>query len=99
MKTLELSKRNLLTLLHKLQVPGSLATLDKPTPDGRVLVTAVADEVAYANRQPGPMSRDTEEFIEDVEEFLKVRQVRNEYQNKRAKKAGIFGILYGGGKV
>lgn len=55
-----LSKRNLLALLHKLDVPTSARTLIS---DG-FAVQCESDEEHYANREvPGKMSTDTEEFI------------------------------------
>ncbi len=96
MRTLELSQRNLLTLLHKLEVPGSAATLNKPTPDGYVLIHAVPDEVAYRDREPGPMSPDTEQFIKEMKAFLVLRQAERNYKDIKDAKATKFAILYGG---
>jgi hypothetical protein len=62
-----LSKRNLLTLLAKLEIPGSNCTIIKP---GGIVVTAVPDEVAYADREPGPITEDTERIIDRWERFL-----------------------------
>jgi len=74
---LTLSKRNLLTLLHKLEMPGSQRTIIKPTPEGRAIVSVISDEEAYRNRAPGEMHPDTETFIRDVETALAVvRQAR-----------------------
>ncbi|MEN6367613.1 MAG: hypothetical protein ABFC88_12420 [Thermoguttaceae bacterium] len=67
---IELSERNLLSLLHKLRMPGSEATIIKPTPAGRVVITAVSDEVAYKDRRPGPMHPDTEAFVAKMKEVL-----------------------------
>jgi hypothetical protein len=75
--SIALSKRNLLTLLHKLEFPGSKRTIIKPTSTGDVVVSVVTDEEAYRNRAPGPMHPDTEDFIHDMEEALVVvRRVR-----------------------
>lgn len=71
-----LSRRNLLSLLHKLGMPGSERTIIKPTPNGRVIVSAVSDEEAYRNRPAGPMHSDTEEFIVEVETLLEARRKR-----------------------
>ncbi len=63
-----LSRRNLLTLLAKLDIPGSHCTLIKP--DGTVVV-AEPDEVHYANRpMPGPMSEETEARVAGIEGAL-----------------------------
>ena len=59
-----LSRRNLLTLLAKLDIPGSHCTLIKP--DGTVVV-AEPDEVHYANRpRPGQMSEETEARVAGI---------------------------------
>jgi hypothetical protein len=53
-----LSRRNLLTPLAKLDIPGDDCMLMKP--DGTVVI-AEPDEVHYANRPgPGPLSDETE---------------------------------------
>jgi len=65
-----LSRRNLLALLHKLEMPGSHRRIIKPTPAGNVLVSVITDEEAYRNRAPGPMHPDTEEFIVQMEKAL-----------------------------
>jgi hypothetical protein len=65
-----LSKRNLLSLLHKLEMPGSHCTIVKP--DGTIVVVE-SDEVHYADRpegSPGPMHPDTEAFVRDLNEAL-----------------------------
>ena len=66
-----LSRRNLLSLLHKLEMPGSFCTIVKP--DGTA-IKAERDEVHYANRigGPGTMHPDTEQFVADLEEALKI---------------------------
>jgi hypothetical protein len=65
-----LSRRNLLTLLAKLDIPGSHCTLIKP--DGTVVV-AEPDEVHYANRcHPGPMSDETEARVAGIEAAVEV---------------------------
>ena len=62
-----LSRRNLLTLLAKLDIPGSHRTIIKP---GGITVTAEQDEVVYAGRRPGRMEPQTEALIEAMEEAL-----------------------------
>jgi len=66
-----LSRRNLLSLLHKLEMPGSFCTIIKP--DGTA-IKVEPDEVHYANRVggPGTMHADTEQFVADLEEALKI---------------------------
>lgn len=51
--TVELTRRNLLALLDKLDDPCSNRTLVDP--DRRVAVRAVEDIEHYADRQPGPV--------------------------------------------
>jgi hypothetical protein len=74
MQTLELSKRNLLTLLHKLTLRDSKRSLVKPGPNGPTLVTAVSDAEAYKDRAPGQMHPETEEFIRRAEQALKIAE-------------------------
>ena len=63
---IELSRRNLLALLHKLEKPGSARLISIEGEDGFELwVAAAPDEVHYAGREPGRMSQDTEEFIRE----------------------------------
>lgn len=59
-----LSKRNLLALLHKVDIPGSLKTI--VSRDGFAVV-AEPDDTHYAGREepPGPMHPQTETFIEE----------------------------------
>ncbi len=102
MQIIELSQRNLLTLLHKLTVPGSAATLQKPTPDGYVMIHAVADEVAYKDRNAGPMSPDTEQFVAEMKAFLALREAEKNYKKAKSRENGqsaVFAAIYGGGKV
>ena len=63
-----LSRRNLLTLLAKLDIPGSHRTIIKP---GGITVTAESDEVVYAGRRPGRMDPQTEVLIDEMEEALR----------------------------
>lgn len=59
-----LSRRNLLTLLHKLDKPGSARELMLFSPIyGALSVKAEEDAEHYADRTPGPMTEDTEAFI------------------------------------
>ena len=71
-----LSRRNLLALLHKMEMPGSERTIIKPTPTGQVIVSAVTDEEAYRNRAPGPMHPATEAFIIELEAALSLYRLR-----------------------
>lgn len=73
---LTLSKRNLLALLHKLEMEGSARTLqttnwyymDKRV-DGHVMEVCVEpDDEHYRERTPGPMHISTERFIKTMEE-------------------------------
>lgn len=59
---IELTRRNLLTLLDKLDDPLSMRTLGKDGDDCYALVTAVEDSEHYSDRAPGivykPSSRE-----------------------------------------
>jgi len=71
-----LSRRNLLTLLAKLDIPGSHCTIIKP--DGTVVV-AESDEVHYANRpQPGMMSEETEARVSGIEAAVETMRTLRE---------------------
>lgn len=60
-----LSERNLLALLHKLQMEGSARTIYKQLPTGEMLaVRAEKDQDHYGSSPHGRMHPDTEEFIE-----------------------------------
>lgn len=73
-----LSRRNLLSLIHKLDMPGSARTLvgaddviDGDPAAARVLVVrAEDDDEHYEARiaEPGAMHPDTEEFVEDADD-------------------------------
>ena len=63
-----LSRRNLLALLAKLDMPGSHRTIVKP---GEIVVTAEPDEIVYAGRKPGRMDPQTEARINEMEEALR----------------------------
>jgi len=65
-----LSERNLLTLLHKLRVPGSSRTIIVPTDTARATIVAVTDEEKYKDRKPGAVTPDTEWFIRWAKEQL-----------------------------
>ena len=56
-----LSRRNLLSLLHKLDMPGSVCTLIAP--GGAFVVHAEEDDKHYMGRQVGKMHPETEDFI------------------------------------
>jgi hypothetical protein len=58
-----LSRRNLRALLHKLDVPDSARTLVRRTKAGLLVVKAVDDAEAYAEREPGRMAPETEKAI------------------------------------
>jgi hypothetical protein len=71
-----LSRRNLLTLLAKLDIPGSHCTIVKP--DGTVVV-AEPDEVHYANRpNPGIMSEETEARVAGIEAAVETMRTLRE---------------------
>jgi len=83
----KLSRRNLLSLLHKLEMPGSRRTIikqiDLNSPVGteadEIAVVAVTDEECYAGRDPGAMQPETEQFVTDLTEALElVRQRRQD---------------------
>lgn len=56
-----LSRRNLLSLLHKLDMPGSARML--VAPDEAFCVFVEDDDVHYNGRVPGKMHPETEAFI------------------------------------
>ena len=59
----ELTRRNLMSLLAKLDgnPPNSACTLIDP--DNRIAVQAVEDAAHYADRDPGPVHPDTAEAL------------------------------------
>lgn len=62
--TVTLSRRNVLALLHKTEMPGSKRTLIKEVGNGLLLVVKVEDDgEAYRGRVPGRMHDETERFI------------------------------------
>ena len=71
-----LSRRNLLALLHRLEMADS-ATIIKPSGD---IIVAETDEIHYRNRPKGPgrMHPDNEQFVADMEEALKIVRIRRE---------------------
>jgi hypothetical protein len=61
-----LSRRNLLSLLHKLEMRDSARTIVKYTDcefPWKVYITAAPDEEVYADRLPGEMHPETEAFV------------------------------------
>jgi hypothetical protein len=62
-----LSRRNLLSLLHKLDMPGSHRTLEKvERGKAAVLVVHAEDDAEhYGDRPAGPMHELTEAFVRD----------------------------------
>ena len=68
MSMVTLSRRNLLTLLAKLEIPGSSRTIIKP--DGTYVI-AEPDELHYQGRvPPGPMTPETEEIATVIDHAL-----------------------------
>ena len=64
----ELSERNLLTLLAKLNQPDSFCTLYKDCADGRLVVQSVPDKQHYGDRKPGPVHPLSEEAVRKYKE-------------------------------
>jgi len=92
-----LSRRNLLSLLAKLEIPGSTCVIIKPP---GVAIVAVPDEVYYKDRPggPGPMTPETEAFVQDFEDALKIVRARREQAAGRLKRtAGCKGCETCGG--
>lgn len=73
----ELSERNLLSLLVKLRDPASSRTLAFPLEKGPgfLWVKAVPDEEAYAGRDPGPVRSKDEDAIRRI---LDIWEAHNE---------------------
>lgn len=65
--TVTLSRRNLLALLHKLDMPESARTIYTFTRGGQLTVVAAEDDAEhYASREPGgEMHPKTEAFIRE----------------------------------
>jgi len=76
--TLTLSRRNLLSLLHKLTMPGSRRTIIKDTDGVNIAVKAVTDEEAYHDRLASEMHPETEEFVELMGRAIKLVQEQGE---------------------
>ena len=55
----ELTRRNLLALLAKLEVPGSACSLSKTDDNVSIIVTSVPDAEHYNDREPGAVHPDT----------------------------------------
>lgn len=68
---IKLSRRNLLSLLHKLEMKGSARTLIKPAGEADVVIVAEHDEVHY-DRKPGPMHPETEQFVAAYEAWRRL---------------------------
>lgn len=79
--TITLSRRNLLTLLHRLVMPYHEAVLYKP---GGNLVIAEDDVVHYKGRAPGPMRPQDEQFITLMGHALKLVKKQMEGQRNPA---------------
>jgi hypothetical protein len=74
----KLSRRNLLSLLHKLEMEDSAFTIIKYTDDGMVTLIAEPDEVHYGDRIPGTMHWETERFVMEMNKALEiVREARS----------------------
>jgi hypothetical protein len=82
----KLSRRNLLSLLHKLEMPGSRRTIVKQLDParsplagpGEIAVVVITDEECYADRDPGEMHPDTEQFVSDLNEALAIVRQRRQ---------------------
>ncbi|MCA1841206.1 MAG: hypothetical protein LC723_12925 [Actinobacteria bacterium] len=61
---IELTRRNLQALLAKLDQKSSVRTIYK----SKTLITAVEDDAHYADREPGPMSPETEKRMKKMRE-------------------------------
>jgi hypothetical protein len=68
MQVVRLSKRNLLTLLAKLEIHGDPRSILKG--DGTVVI-AEPDEIHYRNHTPGPMKPETERLVSIFDAALK----------------------------
>ncbi len=74
MITVKLSERNLLSMLHKLCMPGSAREItkwseDQPgEPSQQVAIRVATDEEVYGDRAPGQMHPETEIFVANIRE-------------------------------
>lgn len=88
-----LSRRNLLCLLHELEVPGSYCTtLLKPN---GVAVTVESDEIHYANRPGGRMHPKTAAFVREMETALALVRHRRATDDALAERANKPKVCYG----
>ena len=62
---LKISRRNLLSLLHKLDMEGSHRTILKPYKNSYITIQAEEDDAHYNGRMPGIMHPETEQFIQE----------------------------------
>lgn len=67
-----LSRRNLLSLLHKVDLPAGASnrTLVKETEEGVIVVQAEPDEAHYGDKAPGRMEESTEAFIKRLDAMI-----------------------------
>jgi hypothetical protein len=61
--TVELTRRNLKSLLAKLDGFPHESMCTIVDPDDRIAVKAVEDSAHYSDREPGPMIQETEEAL------------------------------------
>lgn len=82
----KLSRRNLLALLHKLEMTGSACSIVKP---GGIVIGVEPDEVHYADRKegPGPMHPETEKFIEEMQEALEMTRSMRLWRQKQQERS------------
>lgn len=84
--TVTLSKRNLLAMLHKLEMPGSARTLVSGC--GQLILQCETDEEHYADRPEGPpgtMHFHTETFIQAEER--KLQEQAQQWKDQKIRKA------------
>jgi len=78
MKIVRLSERNLLSLLHKLVMPGSARKIikwseDQPgEPSEQVAIRVATDDEVYGERRPGEMHESTENFIREMQKAVAI---------------------------
>jgi hypothetical protein len=87
-----LSRRNLLSLLHKLDWEDSERTLQKHLYPSEILLTVMAedDEEHYGDREAGVMHEKTERFIEQQAEVRREPRERVESEEALAYASGIL---------